>query len=257
MFSIEYCGYNTHNPDCDIIYRPNGSTNYLFLLILSPMLFHFEDHELLAKPSACILYTPGYRQHYQAIKKFSNSYIHFISDEEFLSAYSFPVNKLFYPVNTDDINWFMKKIHMEYLIKSSHYLTQIHALITQLLVHIDRDCLQSQLEPSMNATIYSEFQSLRLQMLTYCEEDWTIERMCQIVNLEKSQLYSYYKTFFNNTPKAELISARIDKAKYLLTNEAMQIKQVAQASGFSDIYHFSRYFKKLCGCAPSKFAIQK
>jgi len=257
MFSVEYCGYNTRNPDCDIIYRPNGSSSYLFLLILSPMRFSFINYEVVARPGACILYTPGYRQRYQAVKEFLNSYIHFYSDEEFLSRYSFPVNKIFYPKNADDINWFIKKIHREYLTKPPHYVQQMEALINQLLIKIDRDCMHSQQESFLNTALLSDFQSLRLQMLTYCEEDWPVERMCKIVNLEKSQLYSYYKAFFNSTPKTELIHARIDKAKYLLTNEAMQIKQVAQASGFSDIYHFSRYFKKICGCAPSKFAKQK
>ena len=35
MIKIEYCGYHTHNPDRELIYRPSGTASYLFLLVLS------------------------------------------------------------------------------------------------------------------------------------------------------------------------------------------------------------------------------
>lgn len=253
MFTIDYCGYNTYNPDYDIIYRPNGSTSYLFLLVLSPMIFHINGEKIHVRPGACILYTPGFLQRYQAVKEFFNSYLHFFADEQLMSIYSFPVNKIFYPKNTDDINWYIRKIHREYLIKPLHYKEMIHGLIQQLMVDIDREYLHNKQDDNTNSSLFSAFQSLRIQMLTYCEEDWTIERMCKMVSLEKSQFYSYYNLFFNTSPKRDLLNARIDKAKYLLTNEALTIKQIAQSTGFSDIYHFSRYFKKQCGCSPSNF----
>lgn len=257
MFSIEYCGYHIHNPNHDIIYRANGSQNYLFLLILAPMYFYFEKKHTLAKSGACILYTPNTPQHYQSIDEFYNSYIHFTASTPFLSSYSFPINEIFYPENTENLNWILKKIQIEYLNHMPHYEMELHALTTQLLIQLDRKYIQKQFISGKTTSLYLEFQSLRLRMLTYCEEEWPIERMCRIVNLEKSQLYSYYKTFFHSTPKAELIVARIDKAKHLLTNEAMNISQVAEVSGFHNIYHFTRYFKKVCGCTPTEFTKQQ
>lgn len=78
MFTVEYCGYHTHNPHYDIIDRPSGSSSYLFLLVLSPMIFTFPDRPAeKAQPGACILYAPGYPQYYQAEREFFNSYVHF------------------------------------------------------------------------------------------------------------------------------------------------------------------------------------
>ena len=69
MFTVEYCGYHTHNPHYDIIDRPSGSSSYLFLLVLSPMVFTFPDRPAeKAQPGACILYAPGYPQYYQAAR---------------------------------------------------------------------------------------------------------------------------------------------------------------------------------------------
>lgn len=256
MFTVDYCGYNTHNSDCDIIYRPNGSSSHLFLLILSPMNFEINGVKSLVNPGACILYTPGFPQRYQAVKEFINSFVHFYL-EELLERYAIPFNTIFYPEETNEINWFIKKIHTEYLTKQLHHEEQIDSLMRQLLIHMDREYQKVLRNAQESSSLFSDFQSLRLQMLTYCEEDWSIERMCQMVNLEKSQLYSYYNKFFYTTPKEELINARIDKAKYLLTNEALQINQVALKSGFSDACHFSRSFKKKCGCTPNKFGLKQ
>ena len=42
----------------------------------------------------------------------------------------------------------------------------------------------------------------------------------------------------------------MDKAKNLLTNEALTVQQIALMCGFSDFSHFSRYFRKQVGCSP-------
>lgn len=55
---------------------------------------------------------------------------------------------------------------------------------------------------------------------------------------------------FPEYPHADLLQIRMDKAKNLLTNEALTVQQIAQMCGFSDFSHFSRYFRKQAGCSP-------
>lgn len=80
-------------------------------------------------------------------------------------------------------------------------------------------------------------------MLSHYEKEWTMEKLCERANMEKSQFYSYYKKFFSSTPHNDLIEVRLDKAKNLLTNQALSISQTAELCGFSNPSHFSRYFK--------------
>jgi len=94
-------------------------------------------------------------------------------------------------------------------------------------------------------------------MLKNCEENWSIQRLCRETNMEKSQFYHYCKLFFQSTPKSELLQARMEKARYLLTNEALQIQQVAQACGFTNMQHFSRYFKEWFHCSPREYSHRK
>ena len=98
MLTIEYCGYHTHNPDHDLIYRPSGPLSYLFLLVLSPLTVYFPDGPCqAARPGACILYAPGVYQHYQAEKEFFNSYVHFFRTVRIFPTKPFLPPKIFFP----------------------------------------------------------------------------------------------------------------------------------------------------------------
>ena len=51
-------------------------------------------------------------------------------------------------------------------------------------------------------------------------------------------------------------SLRIGKAKELLEDPSMRIHEVAEATGFSDVGHFSRSFKRFAGCTPGEYRNQ-
>ena len=59
--------------------------------------------------------------------------------------------------------------------------------------------------------------------------------------------------YFHSSPKEELLQARLQKARYLLTNDAMTVKQAAYMAGFQNICYFNRVFKKVCGCSPGEY----
>lgn len=88
-FEIHFCEYNRQNPPKDRIYRPGGSGDYLFLLLKTPMKFYLNQELNLTRENACILYTPQTMQHYEAVQKFRNSYIHFPAPPRWPSTFVF------------------------------------------------------------------------------------------------------------------------------------------------------------------------
>lgn len=254
MIGIDYCGYHTHNQDKDIIYRKNGTSSYLFLLILSPMVFHFEDNSSeKAGSGACILYQPYKYQYYAAEKDFFNSYVHFTCTTEMLAKYQLRYNKIFYPANVEDLNWLIKKIHQEYIGRLPDWEEMADMYVRQLLIGLSRQEQQAVGSGDEKKQLYEEFHALRQQIMSRCELPWSIEQICKILNIGKSQLYTYYKAFFHSTPKEDLIQARLQKAKYLMNNDAITIKQAAYQSGFQNIYHFNRLFKTRFSCSPGEY----
>lgn len=257
MFQINYCEFNRSNYDCDRIYRPGGSGDYLFLLLKTPMKCYLNGQLILSKENACILYTPGTCQHYQAVRKFRNSYMHFSTDLRFEDRYHIPVNQLLYPDNFLQLDSLLQNIQQEYLSKKPYYENRLSILAEDIFLQLSRALLKPSYEiTDESSSMLSLFQNLRLEMLQTCEDDWTIQCLCQKSNMAKSQFYHYYKLFFHTTPKAELLQMRMEKARTLLTNEALQVQQVAKLCGFVNVQHFSRYFREWYHCSPKEFQMQ-
>ena len=90
LMTVNYCNFQYFNRDCDRIYRPGGSGDYLFLLLHSEMAFRLPEGAFQNRPGACILYTPGTPQDYQALRTFKNSYVHFSAPEDFVKSFCLP-----------------------------------------------------------------------------------------------------------------------------------------------------------------------
>ena len=200
MFRLHYCDYDVSESNGSRIYRPNGSGDYLFLYFMTPMKL-YKNHKLeLTRPGACILYTPDFFQHYEAVREFKNSYLHFESDHpNFSSHYQIPENVVFYPHQTEGINRLIRQIQAEYLTRSSYYEEQISNLLCQLFITLSRDLRQSTRETE-TAGLYQQFQKSRYTILSHCDQKWNSESMAALVNLSRSQFYSYYTHFLIAQP---------------------------------------------------------
>lgn len=250
---VTFCGYHTHNVNHDRIYRPEGLGEYLFLLVLSPMTFIFADGSTQqAKRGACILYTPGTFQHYQAEKEFFNSFAEFTGATAADLPEKLPVNQLFYPGKDESLNRILQKIHREYLQRLPESSALIHLYLQELLLLAARGAANYQVQTS-DPSLYHEIHSLRLLMLANCEQDWSAEKMCQLLQLGKSQFYRLYREYFHTTPTEELIQARLQLAVYHMTNRSITIQEAAYQAGFANINHFHRLFKKRYGCTPMQY----
>lgn len=254
MFHATYCDYNRSNPDRDMIDRPNGSGDYLFLYFMTPMKVQLDAESIITKEGAFLLYSPGTAQIYQAVKKFRNSFIHFTcDDDDFLQTYDLPVNRIVYLPDPATMNALFKNIYVESVVKQDYYPEQIDKLMHQLFILFSRQLHTYPMQTGIQADLYEQFRKARIEILTHIDRDWSADNMAALTNLGTSQFYNYYKLFFNRSPKSELLDARIERSKYLLRVEKMPVGQAAVQAGFDNLSHFTRYFKKVCGITPSAY----
>lgn len=250
---IHYCDYEVSEMDTSKIFRPGGSQDYLFLYFLTPMRIRFGQSVVVTKPGACILYSPNMCQDYQGIPKFRNSYIHFEAERGFAGSLSIPLNEVFYLKSGEKINQYIQKIHAEFLTRALYYEEQIDHLLNQMWIEISRQLHEERNLSEAETNLYKQFRKVRYEILSNCEKDWNVDNMSNLANMSKSQFYTYYKRFFHLSPKADLIHTRMEKARNLLTNEELSIAQAAQMCGFSNMSHFTRYFKNHTGCTPGVY----
>ncbi|GKU80444.1 AraC family transcriptional regulator [Paenibacillus sp. L3-i20] len=90
----------------------------------------------------------------------------------------------------------------------------------------------------------------------YIDEHYTqelsIEKLSGIAGLSRFHFSRLFKLLTGRTVTEYITAARLDRADYLLRHTPLTVSEVASATGFNDIYYFSRTFKKHKKIPPSK-----
>ncbi len=72
--------------------------------------------------------------------------------------------------------------------------------------------------------------------------------------VDRAYLARLFKRFAEETPLQLLTRLKMGRAADLLVNRDLLIKQVGEAVGYPDPYHFSRVFKRVYGIPPETFS---
>lgn len=74
--------------------------------------------------------------------------------------------------------------------------------------------------------------------------------------ISRRQFDGLFKRRFHNTPARYITLQKIEYAKELLRMPHLSVMEVAERCGFSDVYYFSKVFKKETGSTPTDFRKQ-
>ncbi len=81
----------------------------------------------------------------------------------------------------------------------------------------------------------------------------SVETLACACGISRSWLFRCFKALTNTSPKEYLTAYRIERAKILLQNSALSIRQISYSTGFQDELYFSKVFKKITGKSPSEY----
>lgn len=85
------------------------------------------------------------------------------------------------------------------------------------------------------------------------DPNYSVYSTSKKLNMSEAYFRKLFTSEYGMCPSRYLISYRIAHAKNLLTYKNSSISEIASESGFSDIYYFSRRFKKEMGMTPSEY----
>ena len=90
-------------------------------------------------------------------------------------------------------------------------------------------------------------------IVQHFQEEVTMKEMLSITNMSNSAFCNAFKKASRMTFKEYLLNVRVGYACKLLTDDTLNISQIAYSCGFENLSNFNRQFKKIRSITPSQF----
>lgn len=234
----------------DFVYDFNkGFDTWLLLLIHTKSVFRIEGEDREFAPDSLVLFKPEMPIYYRACEDFySDDWLHFRCTEHDINETLIPLG---IPVHTPLPEQCQELFHLltvENYLDNEYKNHTINALINALIHKLIE---ASHLSAASQK--HSDLMELRKEIYKYPGEKWTLSTMASKVFLSESHLQSMYKKTFNVSCITDVINARIQLAKSLLSYTDYTISYISTSCGYNSSQHFFRQFNKVVGCSPNAY----
>ena len=133
----------------------------------------------------------------------------------------------------------------------------VYKNVLELQCHLFHDIvMQYELQKQQGASIGDEL--IERAILTLTAELHRGVDLCSLAEesgLSYVQFLRRFKAYTGLTPSDYLTSVRLQKAKMLLSNSTLLVREIAYACGFENEYYFSNFFKKHTATSPTAFRL--
>ena len=256
MFFVERMGCHYKETTTFQISRPQGSGNFLLLLFLSDIYILHHSQMKLFPSGTVVLYSPTQPQFYHhPAAGFDNDWIHFVGEDilPFVSKIEFPIDEPFQIKHVGELHSRIQRIEQELLMKDKNSEYMVDTLMRELLLYLLKNISADSLNHSDFEGMKTSFQKARSTILSQLEYPWDIENMAKLLDLSPSRFSHCYRSIFRISPKKDLLTERMNMAKFLIQSQGYTVREVAAKVGYDNIYHFSKQFKLATGKSPSYY----
>lgn len=141
------------------------------------------------------------------------------------------------------------KLENEFIKKLPFHRAETSALLKSVLSQLARNA-----ENSDTGNKRFNVEEIVSYIQKHYREPLTNEGLSKIFHYHPNYLTSEFKKRMGSPIHKYILETRILKASSMLESGYNNLNEVALLCGFSDMNYFSRYFKKMLGVSPSRFA---
>ena len=99
------------------------------------------------------------------------------------------------------------------------------------------------------------------ELKKYVDQHYTdkilVADIAEHFHMDLNYISRLFRKKYEKSLKDYLTERRMEKAVYLLDNTGLKIYEVAEASGYSDYFYFTRVFRKITGLTPTEWRERK
>ncbi len=253
-----------HTGENFLVNRPDGSGDWLMLLIKSPAIFRIEGKEISISQNSFIVYTGDFPQYYYTdTREFRNDWLHFQPDsaeQELMQKLDIPLNRPVAVSNIRPASDIQKNICIAWY-SQSQFRQQYADLNFQILLYKLSELTEKE-DMSENMSIlsdkeyaphYLKFSWIRENILRFPGREWRIEQMAAEAGMSASRFMHLYSALFGTTVRQDIIHSRITNASNMLRYTSESVQFIAEMLGYHSISYFRRQFTELTGVSPEEY----
>ena len=239
------------------IERPNGYIDFLYLVIKSPCALTLRTEFFTVNAPSAVLISPNTPHKYTALgDHYEDDYLNFAADDRKPS-----IDELTFPFNTPvtlteytSILDILVMIRREYEARYQNAQSEkaMSLLIQYLLLETGRQWNTSNVQNN-ETPHYDILSEIRTSIFENPKNQWTIKELANQAHLSPAYFQILYRRAFGSTCINDVIHSRISLAKELLISTDYPINEIAKLTGYNEVQHFIRQFKKSTGISPGAF----
>jgi AraC-like DNA-binding protein len=256
---VPKAGYDVAHDRAFILDRPHGyHEDYIIVNFTSDIEVLDRNGKHREKSGACIIYAPGDAQWYAANgATFSHHWLHMNGSgvQPLIEQSSLPIHTIFYS-SADAIAPIFRRIVTELSSRREHWDHIVESLVAQLVWEMARGRHPAGDDRDAIGTI-DKFADIRLALYENPHWNWKLKAMARKACLSVSRFIVLYGKRFGESPMSDLMTARIQRSRWLLAHTRDSIKEIAQSVGIGDQAYFCRAFSKKTGMTPSQYRDQQ
>lgn len=248
-------GYDFRHSKKFRINRPDGSGNFILLIIRTPAFLTFGHEICHTSGNSVVIFKKDSPQIYGAFdSEYINDWAHFEADAEdveWMKSIGLKFDCLldFYSVTT--FSDLIRTICEENYSQNRNSTDTANLYFRVLLMKIS-DALSEKPFYS-DSKNFEELKKLRLEIFSAPQKNWRSEDIAKEFHLSCSRFQHLYKQFFGRSLKKDITLARVQYTKYLLFNTDHTVATIGEMCGYQNDVHFMRLFKEQTGLTPTDY----
>ena len=251
-------GYSHSHNSKYVMDRPNGIGCPLLLLIKTPAIFEINGVRHTVRENSFVLFSGKLPCKYGGLNGIYTDDWIFLDidpeDEELIAGLEIPIDMVVHLGNIEELSRIILILTYEHYSASffhkeleKRYLEILFMKIGRILK--DKSYLSDNaLSEHNNCLIH-----IRNRIYTDPESIPDVEGLAVQSGMSRSGFQHLYKKLFGVSVMNDVINARIESAKRLLSSTNLTVKEIAMKCGYRNEYNFMRQFKSRCGQTPTEY----
>jgi len=235
-----------------IVHRPSGNTDYLFMLFHTPAVVGAAPGAADQPANTFILWEPGQSHCYGSARRhWDHSWIHFAGSTVarlVRDTRGVPRNRPVPLAQPHLFERFLEAVHGEI---AGHGRPD-PVIIANTLHTLLRELARA-LAGGGEQLVPDEFSAVKGYLDTHYQLPLRLTDLAGRTFLSVPRFCALFKRYYGRPAIDYVVGLRMQHAAFMLRDVNLRVKQVAESVGYSDLYHFSKLFRKRYGVSPRAY----